>query len=436
MKALLVVLDGLGDRPAGELGGRTPLQAARTPNLDRLASMGSVGLFYSLRPGECPGTDLAHFVMLGYERGEYPGRGLAEALGEGFDVGDEQVVGRASFVCVAPRDGALIIKGRAKDLTDPEGEALGRALAPGFDTALARVDYHFTGQRQAIFIISPKKPGLILSPEVTDADPFADDLPVISSEPLAGAREAAGALTVAEALEGLLRTAYRVLDTHPVNKKRRASGQEPANMIVTKMAAKRRPLEPFAERYGMKATAVASGAMLRGLMTMLGVEFREVRDAGATKELEARLEAAGAALAEGYDFVFVHSKRPDDAAHSHDPTGKKQVIEELDKALAKLIPLPDDTLVVITADHSTPSTGKLIHSGEPVPMIMAGPTVRCDGVDTFDEVACAQGALGQIRGEDLMLHILNLTDRASFSGCRRTPAAKAFAVTAVRPLEI
>ena len=169
---------------------------------------------------------------------------------------------------------------------------------------------------------------------------------------------------------------------------------------------------------------IASGPMLKGLAAQIGLDFLPAQDLDqVSQDLADRLRAAKEALSDDYDFVHVHIKAPDQAAHKKDPRLKAAVIEELDSAFGLLTSgefIDDDLLVVITSDHSTPSSGSLIHSGEPVPILLSGKTIRLDPVQRFDEIACLNGALGQVAGKDLMLLILNFSDRIKYFGSRLT----------------
>ncbi len=185
----------------------------------------------------------------------------------------------------------------------------------------------------------------------------------------------------------------------------------------------------FRERFGLRGASIASGAMFRGLAKFLGMEPITVSDTvDHGRDLAERLQLARQALA-AFDFLHVHTKAPDEAAHRKDPMLKKAVIESLDQGLASgLGPLLDDPelLVIVTADHSTPSGGPLIHSGEAVPLVMRGPGQRVDTVAHFDEVSAAAGCLGLVRGPELMPLVLNGLDLAKLQGVMDTPEDRPF----------
>jgi 2,3-bisphosphoglycerate-independent phosphoglycerate mutase len=226
------------------------------------------------------------------------------------------------------------------------------------------------------------------------------------------------------ALKSYLLHIYQALKNHPINRMRREAGMDAIDGLVTQRAGRLKPVQPFEQRCGLKGLSMASGLVYQGLSRFIGMDFVKVNDSGDPgKDMAWRIGEAHRALNE-YDFVHVHTKVPDEAAHTKDPEKKRAAIEALDAGLARSLPavLDDpDILVVVTADHSTPSAGPLIHSGETVPLIFCGDGVRSDDVDRFDEVSAVRGALGQVRGSELMLMILNALDRAKLQGLMDTP---------------
>nr|HPI97149.1 alkaline phosphatase family protein [Synergistales bacterium] len=177
------------------------------------------------------------------------------------------------------------------------------------------------------------------------------------------------------------------------------------------------------DKWGMKALCIASGPIYHGLCSYLGMDILKAEETGdCEKDLVDRLRKAY--CSRDHDLVYVHSKAPDEAAHRRDPHLKKQVIEALDRALGWAVKkiLPDeDILLVLTSDHSTASTGNMIHSGESVPIVMVGRYTRRDHVSSFNEIDCAMGGLGDIRGHEIMHMILNLMDRGKLKGLMDSP---------------
>jgi len=408
-KALWLVLDGLGDRSCGSLGGRTPLEAASKPVMDRLAAEGCCGLHYPLYPGACAGSDLAHWSMFGYQEEEYPGRALMHARALGLEPEPGTVVLMGNIVPVRREGGALHVDYGFK-FAGEQCAAWTEGLR-GIRSGGIQYELHHLGREEVLVILRGEA-----SARITDSDPFFAHLPLLEVEPLEGAEDPALARRTADSVNGFLREAGRRL---------REMGEEAA--FVTKWASVHREVEPFQERWGLQAALVASGPLYGGLALTLGMRTLTLRHPSPIQDLSLKLKEAWQLLVEGCDLVVVHSKEADEAAHTGDPYRKVRVIEELDRALAEAPELMDDEnlVKVVTGDHSTPSRPhpRLIHSGEPVPALFCGEGVRRDAVRTFDETACAQGGLGVFRGPDFLPLMLNWLNRAAFLSSR--PAARA-----------
>jgi 2,3-bisphosphoglycerate-independent phosphoglycerate mutase len=200
------------------------------------------------------------------------------------------------------------------------------------------------------------------------------------------------------------------------------------NAVGLQRAGRYRPVPDFETKWGLRPLTIATGSLYRGLSQYLGMPVLAVHDSKYPEaDLRARLEMAKEVP--GYDFVYVHTKAPDVAAHTKDPRIKKRVIEILDRAFAFALNaiVPDkNLLLVITADHATNSAGRMIHSGETVPLTMIGAFTRRDTVTRFDEVSCAGGALSLVRGRELMYLILNFLDRGKLFGLMDSPVDQPF----------
>jgi 2,3-bisphosphoglycerate-independent phosphoglycerate mutase len=201
------------------------------------------------------------------------------------------------------------------------------------------------------------------------------------------------------------------------------------NGLVTQRAGRLQKATPFSELNGMRGLSIASGILYHGLCRYLGMDMRRVTDtADPGNDLCRRIQMALASLSD-YDFIHVHTKMPDEAAHCKDPLYKTRVLEELDRgigAVLQSLTSEPETIIVVAADHSTPSTGPLIHSGEAVPLVFCGPGVRRDRIRQYDEVSAAGGALGLVRGKELMYLIINHLDRAKLQGLMDAPVDQAY----------
>jgi len=416
-RCIVILLDGLGDRAYPELGQRTPLQAAATPTLDRLAALGVNGLFHAGRLGQALPSENAHFAMFGYRPEEFPGRGLLEALGAGLEIASDEIALLAHFVHAEERDQGLVLTADRPAATTAELEVLIESIAR-HDCDGITCRYLPTKGPDGIVTLRGA-----VSPRITDSDPLVAGESLLAVVPWREAGADPAARQTARALTSYLGWCYRTLSAQPVNLARRSRGLAPLNGLVTQRPGHWLSVEPFAERWGLKGLSIASGLVYWGLARFLGLDVRQVKDSGEVgRDLAERLRQA-LAIADA-EFIHVHTKAPDAAAHTKEPLAKVAAIEALDRGLAsvadELLAAPE-TLLVVTADHSTPSSGPQVHSGEPVPFLMVGPGQRRDLVSRFDEVHCAGGGLGVVRGGDFMYLILNGLDRAKLQGLRDAP---------------
>lgn len=404
-RVLLLVFDGLGDRPVPALGGRTPLQAARTENLDWLAARGASGLLDLIAPGVRPGSDTAHLALFGYDPYDvYTGRGPFEAAGVGLEVKGGDVALRCNFATVD--DEGRVLDRRAGRIREGTAE-LAKALT---GLPLEDVEVHFkegTEHRAALLLR-----GADLDPRITDGDPHTPGEPLAPVEPLAPE-----AKKTARVVNAFLEQAREALADHPLNARREQEGLPPANAVLSRGAGRFPSIPAVGERWGLRFAAIAGVALIKGICRAVGMEVLEVP--GATGGLDADLEAkVGAAVdaMDAFDVVVLHVKSPDIAGHDRQPELKRDLLEKIDASLAPLREgLRGEWIVAVTGDHSTSSlTGE--HTGDPVPLLVSSPDVRRDGVGGFDEVSAAQGGLGRLRGVDVLPLLLDLADRTEKFG--------------------
>ncbi|XCN74126.1 MAG: alkaline phosphatase family protein [Candidatus Electrothrix aestuarii] len=425
-RCLLILLDGLGDRAYPELGNRTPLQAAHTPNLNVFAQSGSCGLLHAGRPGIALPSENAHFALFGYQEQEFPGRGLFEALGADLDIRPGDIAFLIHFGAAEVRERTLILKKHRPQTSAEETRAFIEAIASytwyGKDddeTEPVQIDYLPTKDLEGILRLRGKG----LSRQVTDTSPPQHDHPLLMALPYRKTEDPIAAQRTAAALNSYIAWSHTTLSKHPLNLKRQKNKQELVNILVTQRPGTLGQIQPFAERWGIQGASLSSGLMYWGLASYLGMRVEKVKDSDDPgRDLAERL-AQAVSLGKEYEFIHVHTKAPDAAAHTKDPKKKVAAIESLDKGIGQMLPnlLDGRTVVIITADHSTPSAGPQIHSGEPVPITVVGPGIRHDLVTGFDEVQCAPGALGWVQGRDLMPMVLNFLDRAKLVGLMDTP---------------
>jgi 2,3-bisphosphoglycerate-independent phosphoglycerate mutase len=402
-RILWVVLDGMADRPAAELDGRTPLEAAATPRLDRLAAAGTNGTMDVAEPGTPLSSDRAHAVLFGYDRAEVPGRGVLEARGFGLAVPSGTVACSASFARAEQDRTGWTVTDRHLRETDSGYETPTDRVA-SFRTDGVEVSFTDTWKNRGLVRLSAAEP---LSPDVTDVDPFETGRPVLRPEPLDAASDPGMARRTADTLAAYTRwTVDRLADTS-------------VDVVLSKWAATPVDPTPFRERHGLDACSLTDKPVLTGLAETLGMAHRAPTADYGTRAREV-LDALG-----DHDFVHAHYPEPDEVAHAGGPADKRAELEAIDASLGPVVDRAvgvGDLITVVTADHTTPSTEDVVHSGAPVPVTMVGDPVRRDSVEAAGERSAARGGLGRIRGRDLLRLSRAGADRILLDGLRRTPA--------------
>jgi len=399
---ILVVCDGLGDRPVKALSNKTPLAAARKPNLDYFAKNGITGLMHTINRGVAPGSDTSHLAIFGYDPEKYYfGRGPFEALGAGFELKEGDVAFRGNFATV---DSHKIIDRRAGRLEN--NEAFVKAIN---GLKINNVNFFVlpgVSHRAAVVMR-----GKNLSSDVSDSDPHAEGVAPPVVKPLTKTKSA---IFTSSVLNKFLEKSNDILSKLPENSQRIKEGKPPANCILVRGAGMFKKIPSFFERYKLKAACIAGGSMYKGVARSLGMEIVDVVGATGTPEtnLAGKFKTA-LQLSSSYDFVFVHIKGTDVFSHDGDYQGKKRFIEKIDSAISEL--KNSGALLVVTGDHSTSCELKE-HTADPLPIMISGPGVRTDDVKTFSERSCASGALGHIRGLDLMPELINLLGRTKLYG--------------------
>jgi 2,3-bisphosphoglycerate-independent phosphoglycerate mutase len=409
---VVLLFDGLADRAHEILKGRTGNESARTPNLDRLVAAGSCGVLYAVGPGRAPSSEVAHWSMLGYRPEEFPGRAVFEALGRGEQVSDEHVFAYAALRPAERRDDGWWLTGRPDPTRDAsDAQALVEACnGLEVDKLLFSLAHEWRGE--CVLRI-----GGGADERVTDTDAFFRDRhPVLRPLPLLP--EAA---RTARAAEEWTRWTMEILAEHEINERRADEGLPVFNVITLKWWGRPKAVPSFLERHGLHGTFICESAFLRGLAQAVGLETHAAPESdNAEADLAHRLDLVDERLDAGDTFVFVHQKATDAAGHTKDPLVKRAVIESLDVGLRGRLPV-ERAITCITGDHATPASPEVIHSGDPVPFVVAGPGVRADNVRRFGELDCAAGIFGQLRGPDMMPVLLNAADRPLFLGSRPTP---------------
>jgi 2,3-bisphosphoglycerate-independent phosphoglycerate mutase len=411
LKALLVIGDGMADRPLKELNWKTPLEAANKPSMNHVASVGVCGLLDPIAPGIPPGSDTATLALLGYDALKvYSGRGVFEALGWGIEVREGDVCFRCNFATVDEK--MTVLDRRAGRIATEEAAELAESLKR-VKLSKPEVEFVFasTVEHRAVLVLRGPK----LSKEVSDSDPAVNGRKTLEVKPLNNSVEAK---FTAEVLNELAQKFREVLKSHPVNREREARGQPPANFVLFRGAGTLPKIKPLNELYGVEASCVSATPLVRGVCKAAGMRLLNVEGATGTVRTDymAKAKAAVQAL-ENSDLILLHVKAPDAASHDGNIKQKVEVIERIDKMLAYILNNIDlsETYVALTADHTTSCmTGN--HEGDPVPLAIMGPYVRSDDVNEFDERACAKGGLGRLRGKHLMSILMNFLGKVKKFG--------------------
>ena len=422
MKLLYIVIDGMGDLPIKELANKTPLEAAKTTNMDSLAKKGKTGLMYSVKKGVAPESDVAVISLLGYDPFKYStGRGIIEAVGAGLDVKDGDLALRCNFATIG--NGKAIIDRRvARSLSTEEATELSRVANEKVKLTSHPATFEFenTMGHRAVLVIKHK--GKHLSSKITNSDPaytIVNGLGVAETnvnmvlktcEPMDDTEEAQ---ISADLVNEFIEKTHKLWDTYPLNKKRAAEGKLKGNVVLTRDAGSTLPkFFSINERYGVNFAALADMDAERGIATLAGMQVSLLPPPSGDlkKDCEIRVKKLLEALPQ-HDCFYIHLKGPDEPGHDGNCRLKTDVISAIDEYFfGNLLPeiTPKDVLFCITADHATPCALK-VHSDTPVPLLISGGSVTDDKFRKFSEKNCKKGSLGTLEcGYELMPKLMKL----------------------------
>jgi len=373
-RILLAVIDGLGDIPIEELGGRTPLEAALTPEMDRLATAGALGVHIPIARGITPGSGPAHLGLFGYDPARYlVGRGVLAALGVGFNLKHGDLAARINF-CTLNEEG-IVTDRRAGRITTEKCVELVEMLTDirieGAETIVIPVKQH-----RACVVFR----GNGLNDDIEDTDPgFVGRMPV----PLTGSGKS-----------------HRIVREFQQKAGDILKGLHPANSVLLRGFALHREFPSIEERFGLTGAAVALYPMYRGVAGLVGMDIMKC----ASEDILGQAKAVKRALDSGYDFIFLHHKPADSAGEDGNVQAKISAIEEFDRALPSFLD-SGFNVVCITGDHSTPCSMKL-HSWHSVPVLIHGGPQRSGYSSAFSEKQALAGALGSFMSTDIITLLL------------------------------
>jgi 2,3-bisphosphoglycerate-independent phosphoglycerate mutase len=412
MKAILIIGDGMADRPLKELEGKTPLEATEKPFLDELAKSGICGIIDPISPGFPPGSDVATLALLGYDALKvYTGRGALEAVGSGIEVLPTDIAFRCNFATV-DKD-LVVVDRRAGRIATEDAARLTEDIQKAVSEEEFEADVLFKNTVEHRAILRLRGPEL--SNMVSSSDPAYVGRRVQKIMPLDDTLQAARTAKIANKLMTFF---HEILKNHEVNEKRKEKGLLPANIVLFRSAGKLPDLTPLTLKYGIRPAVICALPLIRGVCKLAGMKPILVEGATGTyaTNVMAKAKAAVKAL-ESYDFVLVHVKGTDLASHDGKVSKKMEMIVKIDGLVSYILENtdPEETYIAVTADHTTSiATGE--HEGDPVPIVLRGPYVRTDDVAEFGERACAKGGLGRIRGKDLMPILMNFLGKVKKYG--------------------
>lgn len=398
MKYVVVLSDGMAGRPLEELGGRTTLEAAHTPNMDALAKVSELGMASMVPAGMAPGSDTANLSVMGYDpRIYYTGRSPLEALSIGVAMEDTDVSFRCNLVTLSeedcPYEEQRILDHSSDEISTEDAAVLLEALKK----SIGRKGYEFyTGTSYRHLLI--QKEG-----KVSELTPPHDIL----------TRQIGGYLPEDPLLREMMKTSYDILKEHPLNIRRKAQGLNPANSAWFWGAGRKPALTSFEERTGKKGVMISAVDLLKGIAAGTGMErfIVEGANGGLHTNYRGKAQAAVRALTkEGYDFAYIHVEAPDEMGHQGIIEDKISAIEHVDREVLKTVTdgleaAGEDYRLLLLPDHPTPVKVRT-HTGEAVPYLLYDSTLKIPGGAVYNERTAVQTGNNWPEGFRLLGHLL------------------------------
>ncbi len=398
MKYIVILCDGMADEPLEELGGKTPMEAARTINMDRLAEKAEIGMVRTVPEGMAPGSDTANLSVIGYDpKKYYSGRSPLEALSIGAEMGDEDVSFRCNLVTLSEEEDnyedRVILDHSSGEIPTEEAAVLLDALKKG----LEREGYTFyTGTSYRHLLIQEEGKAV----ELTAPHDILT-------------RRIGEYLPEDQVLREMMVRSYDILKDHPINVQRRKEGKNPANSAWFWGAGTRPALTSFEEKNGVKGAMISAVDLLKGIAVGAGMHniIVEGANGGLHTNYAGKAQAAVKALTEdGFDFVYVHIEAPDEMGHQGSAENKIKAIEYIDDQVIgpvaeALRAVGTDFRMLILPDHPTPVRVRT-HTSDPVPYLLYDSTKEAEGSGTYCEKTGRQSGKMLEEGYRLIDHLL------------------------------
>jgi 2,3-bisphosphoglycerate-independent phosphoglycerate mutase len=415
---IYVLLDGVGDLPHPDLDGKTPLEAANTPTLDKIASNGSIGEVISVGKGIAPESDIAVFNMLGYKfkHADYAGRGVIEAIGIGIDFKDGDLALRGNYSTLDD-EGVIIDRRAGRHIEKEDADGVAKEIEEKIQLSSPDVSVVVSptiGHRVTVRI---RKDSQKLSSRITNTDPaysniggmgvakaVGDFLKIEKCLPLEDDEESK---FTADLVNEFSEKSISIMKDSEINKKRQSENKKALSCILLRDAGNKYPdVIPINEKYGMNFSCIVDMPVELGISEVLKMKAFE---AGGLTDYEEKAKVAAKAM-ETQNSIYVHLKGPDEFGHDGDAVGKMKNIEEIDQRFFKTLVENIDSskvAIIISADHSTPCINKG-HSDDPVPVIVSGDFIKNDGTTRMTEEQAKKGSIGLLQGAEVVSKSLEL----------------------------
>ncbi len=413
-----VLLDGVGDLPHPDLDGKTPLEAANTPTLDKIASNGVIGEVISVGKGIAPESDIAVFNMLGYkfDHADYAGRGVIEAIGVGTDFRDGDLALRGNFSTLN-EEGSIVDRRAGRQIAKEDADGIAKEIEAKikFSNPNTSVVVSPTiGHRVTIRIRTDSQK---LSSRITNTDPAYSNVggmgvaknvgDVLKIEKCLPMDDTDDSKFTADVVNEFSEQSTMIMKSSAINKKRREQNQKELSCILLRDAGNKYPDVPSINvKHAMQFSCIVDMPVELGISDVLKMKAFE---AGGLTDYEEKARVAAKAM-ETQNAIYVHLKGPDEFGHDGDATGKMKNIEEIDQRFFKTLVENTDSskvAIMISADHSTPCINKG-HSDDPVPVVISGDFIKNDGTTRMTEEQAKKGSVGLLQGAEVVSKAIEL----------------------------